>query len=147
MVADVAEVAIEEGLLTQARAFASSVNLTLAEPNRDFTPPLPTPTAKYLRASFMPAPSFALGIAYDAHQQHYGIFQLDVFCGIRGSDIEPRRIAADVAAYFKRGTTIIDDDFVVTLYESPQVVQGFSDGSWWIIPVRLLYRCYARPTT
>jgi hypothetical protein len=119
----------------------------MAEPNRPFNPPTAEPTARYLRASFIPAPSFAIGIPWASHQQHYGIFQIDVFNGILGSDREPRRTAARLAAYFQRGTTLIEDGFAITIYEAPQIAQGFADGSWWIIPVRLLYRCYAKPST
>src|SRR5687767_14661059 len=101
---DAVEVAIEAALLQRAVDFATARALTLARPNVLFTPPPskvdppsgPTVYGKYLRADFLPAPSFALGISYNAHNQHYGLFQVSVFYGQGAGELAPKRIAAAI---------------------------------------------------
>jgi hypothetical protein len=140
------EVAIESALLTRAQAFALAQSLTISLPNVAFTPPVASPTAKWLRASFLPAPSVATGIPYDAHIQHYGIFQVDVFYGLGGGDLAPARIASSVISYFQRGTSVTKDGFTAQVTKSPYRGPTIKDDTWMMIPVSIPYLCFARPT-
>jgi hypothetical protein len=70
--ADPVEVAIESALLNRAQSYATSQSLTIALPNVITTPPVATPTAKWLQAFFLPAPTAGLGISPNSTNQHYG---------------------------------------------------------------------------
>lgn len=145
--ADAVEVAIESALLNRLNALVFSPVIPVAQPNVTLTPPAPGPGVRYLEATFLPATSFAMGISYDAHNQHYGLLQVSVRGPLNEGDLAPRRIAATIAGWFKRGTQCTKDGFVTTIYDVPRVPQGVKDDPWWHIPVSIPYRCFARPTT
>src|SRR6185369_12351696 len=104
--AEPVEVAIESALLTRAQAFATAQSLTIALPNVAFTAPVATPTAHYLEAHFLPAPTNGLGLSTDSTNQLYGIFQISVYCGLGGGELAPGRIASAALSYFKFGTFV-----------------------------------------
>lgn len=151
--ADDAEVAIESALLDRYRALVLSPVLPKSYPLVKLVPPVAAPGVGWLRASYLPAPSFAIGIADNAFVQHYGIFQIDVFHGqgTEGSgELAPGRIASRVVAWFKRGTKLTKDGFVVECgigTDVPRRGQAIPDDPWVFIPVTIPYRCFARPTT
>lgn len=139
------EVAIELALMARAQAFATSQNLTISLPNIAFTPPVVSKSAKYLRATLLPADSFALGIAYSATNQHHGLMQIDVFFGVDGGEIAPRRIAAAIVSYFTRGTRLTSNGFNIDINQTPRMGPLTSDGAWTFIPVRIPYQTFAIP--
>lgn len=145
--ADAAEVAIESALINRLLALSFSPVIPVSLPNVTLTPaPIAGPGVKWLRATFLPADSFAIGIADNAHNQHYGILQVDVFVGLGIGDYAPRRIAAQIAGWFKRGTQVTKDGFIATVYDVPRIARAVEDDPWWMIPVSIPYRCFARPT-
>jgi hypothetical protein len=87
--ADPVEVAIESALLNRAQSYATSQSLTIALPNVITTPPVATPTAKWLQAFFLPAPTAGLGISPNSTNQHYGIFQISVYYGLGSGELAP----------------------------------------------------------
>lgn len=148
------EVAIESALLTKAQAFAAAQSpaIAISLPNIAFTPPEAKVTVgavvtygKYLRASFLPAPSFETGIAWDAHNQHYGILQLDVFYGQGAGEYAPGRIASSIIQYFARGTELVKDGYRVRIDRQPYRASMLKDDPWMMIPVSIPYLCFARP--
>jgi uncharacterized protein DUF4128 len=141
-VSDRAEVAVEIALLSQATAFAAAQSLTIALPNIKFTQPDPSPTAAWLRATFLPADSFTLSIAPGVNQ-HYGLFQIDVFYGQEKGEIAAMRIAAEAAAYFKFGTVLTRDGVNVQIIDTPKIRQSLRDDPWIMIPVRIPYKAFA----
>lgn len=143
---DAVEVAIETGLLARAVDFATVQGLTISLPNIDFTPPVVSKTAKWLRASFIPADTAALGVNSESSNQHYGLLQIDVFYGLGGGEIAAGRIASDIIAYFARGTTISRDGFVIQMTRPPYRGPSLKDEPWVMIPVRIPYLCFAADT-
>lgn len=146
------EVAIESALLTKAQAFAAAQSpaLAISLPNVAFSPPEaksgnPVVYGKYVRATFMPAPSFETGIAWNAHNQHYGVFQLDVFYGQGAGEYAPGRIASAAIASFARGTKLSKDGFTVLISKTPYRGPMIKDDPWMMIPVSIPYLCFARP--
>lgn len=139
------EVAIELALLARAQAFATAKSLPIALPNIAFTPPVVSVTAKYLRATILPADTTALGVSYSATNRHYGLFQIDVFFGVGGGEIAPRRIAADIISYFIRGTDMISNGFKITVPQAPRLGPHTVDGVWTFLPVRIPYEIFAIP--
>ncbi len=140
------EVAIELALLDRAQAFATANSLQIALSNIDFTPPPVGKASKYLRATIIPADTFALGVAFAATNQHYGLFQIDVFFGSGGGEIAPRRIAAAIISYFKRGTRIVSSSgFNVDVLQTPRLGPLVQNGAWVSLPVRIPYNTFASP--
>lgn len=143
--ADAVEVAIESALLNRLGLLTLSPVVAVALPNVKFPEPAAVPGARWMRAAFLPADSFAIGIANNAHNQHHGLLQVAVFGYLGDGDLAPRRVAAAVVSWFKRGTACTKDGFVATVYDTPRVRGGVKDDPWWMIPVSIPYRCFARP--
>ncbi len=141
------EVAIELALLGRAQNFAEAQtpSLSISLPNIAFTPPTISTTAKYLRATILPADTTALGVTYNATNQHYGLFQMDVFYGVGGGEIAPRRIAAAIISYFKRGTRISSNGFNIDVVQTPKLGPQITAGAWTFLPVRIPYNSFASP--
>lgn len=142
--ADAVEVAIEAALLAHAKAFAVVNSLDLSEPNITFNPPTPGKTAKWLRATFLPADTQTLPVGA-GDNRYYGILQIDVFYGIGGGEIAPARIAVLIIDHFKRGTTLTRDGFTVQILEQPYRRPSIKDDAWLMVPVRIRFTCFANP--
>lgn len=140
--AEAVEVAIELALLERATAFAGAQSLPLSVPNRTYDP---TDGSNWLRASFMPAPSFSMGIPFSAPNQHYGLLQIDVFVPLDKGDAGARRIGALAVAYFKRGTVMSKEGFDVTIFDTPRMAASLEYGKWWQVPVTIPYKNFAPP--
>ena len=143
---DAVEVAIESALLAYASAFANNNSLTISLPNIAFTAPTVSATAKYLRASFLPAPTNPLAISYTtgkATNQHFGIFQVDVFYGQGGGEIAPARITASLVAWFKPGTQLTSNGFTVQVLRSPYRGPLLKSDPWMQLPLSIPYVAFA----
>jgi hypothetical protein len=94
----------------------------------------------------MPAPSFETGIAWNAHNQHYGLMQLDVFYGQGAGEYAPGRLASAVIAYFGRGLKLTKDGVNVLISKQPYRGPLINDDSGWsMIPVSIPYLSFATP--
>lgn len=143
---DAVEVAIEAALLAHASAFASDNSLTISLPNIAFIPPTVTATAKYIRATFLPAPTASLALSFTtgkANNQHNGIMQVDVFYGQGGGEIAPARIATDLIAWFTPGTSLTNGDFTVNVIRSPYRGPILKFDPWMMLPVSIPYIAFA----
>jgi hypothetical protein len=147
--ADAVEVAIESALLNRLEELTFSPTIPLVLPNvgtapaRTFTPPSAVPGANWLRATFLPADSVALGIDYESSNQHYGLLQVDAFGYIGDGELAPGRIAASVLAWFKRGTKMTKDGFMVEIVRLPYRRALIKDDPWVMIPVSIPYLAFA----
>lgn len=137
-----AEVAVNKALLDRLIAYAVSPAITVALPEVAFDAPTAAPDVRWLRATFLPAPSFALGVG-TASNQHYGILQVDVFYNEGQGEYPAGRIAADIIAWFKRGTKLAQDGFGVHIYKHPYRSRFMKDPPWIIIPVSIPYIAFA----
>ena len=143
---DAVEVAIESALLAHASAFANNSSLTISLPNIAFTPPTVSATAKYLRASFLPAPAASLALSFTvgkANNQHVGILQVDVFYGQGGGEIAPARIAANIIEWFKPGTSLTSDGFTINVFRTPYRGPLIKSDAWMMLPVSVPYVAFA----
>jgi len=145
--ADAVEVAIGKALLSRLAAFAAlqSPVLTVAYPNVDFIIPTPSKTASWLRATIMPADTIGLSIGNTSTNQHYGLFQIDIFQGQGIGEPAPLRIAASLISYFARGTSLTSDGFIIRVFKPPFRTQLIKDDPWVFIPVRVPYIAFANP--
>lgn len=144
--AEPVEVAIEKALLDRAIAFAAAQSpaLTISLPNIVFIAPTEGPTAKYLRASFLPAPTAGLGVNVHSTNQHYGLLQIDAVYGAGGGEYAPARIASAVISYFKFETEVTQDGFKARVWRPPYRGPLIKDDAWFFIPVSIPYVCFAQ---
>jgi hypothetical protein len=150
--ADPVEVLIESALLARAQAFATAQAVTIALPNVAFdSPPAKTVAGgstvygKWLRATFLPAPSFETGVSFNSHVQHYGLLQLDVMYGQGAGEPAVARIAAAAIQFFPRGRRLAKDGVSVLINSAPRRASMLKDDPWMQIPVSIPYLCFARP--
>lgn len=138
------EVAIESALLTKAQAFAAAQSpaLAISLPNIAFTPPTASATAKWLRATFLPAPTATLPVG-SGSDRYYGILQIDVFYGQGAGELAPGRVVSAVIDYFKRGTEVAKDGFKARVYRRPSRGPMIKDDPWMMIPVTINFECFA----
>ncbi|WP_029581939.1 phage tail terminator-like protein [Bradyrhizobium sp. URHD0069] len=149
---DPVEVAIESALLNRAIAFAAAQSpaLTISLPNIAFTPP-PDKTAsgstviygKWLKATFLPAPTLGLGVSSNSTNQLYGLLQIDVFHGIGAGEYAPGRIASAILSYFKFETVVTKDGFSAKVWKQPYRSALMTKDAWTQIPVTIPYVCFA----
>lgn len=139
------EVAIESALLTKAQEFAAAQSpaIAISLPNVAFTPPVAGKTAKYLRATFMPAPTSSLPTG-SGSDRYYGLLQLDVFYGQGAGEYAPGRIASAIIAAFARNSELTKDGFTVRISKKPfrGPLINNNDG-WAMIPVTIPFECFA----
>jgi hypothetical protein len=139
------EVAIESALLTKAQAFAAAQSpaVAISLPNVAFTPPAQTSSAKWLRVTFMPAPTSTLPVG-GGSDRYYGLLQLDVFYGQNSGELAPGRLASAAINYFARGTVMTKDGFTVRINKRPYRGPMIVDGSGWVqIPITIPFECFA----
>lgn len=143
---EAAEVAIETELLQQVALFAAAQSpntLRVAYPNVEFTPPTVGPTARWLRATFLPADSQSPFMRHPGPNRHFGFLQVDVFWGIGGGEIAPARMASDIIQWFKRGSTYRRDGHMIRIIRTPFRAPSIKDDPWQMTPVRVPYTSFA----
>ena len=52
-------------------------------------------------------------------------------------------MAASIAKQFKEGANVRYDDVCVTITSAPHVMDGYEDGGYWNVPVRIPWRTFA----
>lgn len=137
------EVAINAALIARAQAFATAQGIAISLPNIAFTPPTASATAKWFRATFLPAPTATLPVG-SGSDRYYGILQIDVFYGQGAGELAPARLASAAIAYFAKGTEVVKDGFTTRVYRRPSRGPMIVDGSGWVqIPVSINFECFA----
>jgi len=136
------EVAINAALIARAQAFATAQGIAISLPNIAFTPPAAGQNVKWLRATFLPAPTSTLPVG-SGSDRYYGILQIDVFHGQGAGEYAPGRIASAVIEYFDRGTATTKDGFTVRVYRRPSRGPMIKDDPWMMIPVSISFECFA----
>lgn len=143
---DAVEVGVSKALLARVNAFASSQSpslLTLtAYPNVAFTPPEPSKIKVWLRATILPVPTFEMAVAFDGPNRHSGILQIDTFQGRGLGEPALLRLAAQVIAYFDRGTKMVSDGVTVQVLSKPYRMSLGQDDNWAFAPVRIPYTAF-----
>ena len=140
---DAAEVAIESALLAHATAFANNNGFDISLPNMAFSPPTVSASAKWLRATFLPAQTATIAVGFGSTNQHNGILQLDVFYGQGAGELAPGRIATDIIAWFKRGTEMDAAGFSVLIIRAPYRGPLLRSDPWMMLPVSIPYLAFA----
>lgn len=143
--AEPVEVAIKKALLDRAISFAATQSpaVAIALPNVASVPPVATPTAKWLRVTFLPAPTVGLGVNSKSSNQHYGIMQIDAIYGVGAGEYAPGRLAALVINEFKFETSVSLDGFTTRIWKPPFFGPLIKDDTWFFIPVSIPYVSFA----
>lgn len=139
------ETSILSALNAQLAALTFSPAIPVSYPNVTFNPPTPSQTAKYLRVTHLPADTFPQGISFDDANKYTGIYQVDLFTGNNFGEPSAIAIAEQIIAQFKRGTKLVKNNFTIEILDPPSRLPYVQDvsGSWWMLPIRIVYTCYA----
>lgn len=130
------EASILEGLLARLSSLTLSPAMSVAWPNVDFTPP----AAGYLRAQHFPNTTNQVNLGDTGKNRHIGLFQVDVFWPVGTGEIAPKERAALVAAHFKRGTQITQDNLIIRVIQPPTVSGAITGDAFVQIPVFIQYQ-------
>ncbi len=140
------ESSILSALNTRLAALTFSPTMTVSYPNVTFTVPTVGQNAKYLRVTQLPADTFEQGVGFNGTNKYTGIYQVDLFTGNNFGEPNAIAIAEQIIAQFKRGTQLIKNNFIIEILDPPSRLPYVQDdsGSWWMLPIRITYTCYAR---
>lgn len=144
--AEPVEVAIQAALIAHLEALSfSPSNIDISYPNLAFTPPSPaTPSASWLRVTFLQAPTLGLSVGHDGGaNEHLGIMQVDVFWAMGSSEGPPGRTAAQIIEHFTRGTVVFSGSTRVAIDKAPFRGTLRQDDPWVMIPVSIPYHAYS----
>lgn len=143
------EAQITEALFIRLAALTLSPALPVAYPDVAFTPPA---GGQWIEVAVLRARTQGVGIS--AWDEHAGIFQVTVVTpkSPAGGTKTPTQIADAVAAWFPRGTRLINGSVQVDVYEKPAIASFYIDhrGSIGIdstctrTPVSIRYRTFVR---
>lgn len=138
------EVAINAALIARAQAFATAQGISISHQKIAFTPPVATPATKWLRATFLPAPTATLPVGSGA-DRYSGVLQIDVFWGATAGEylINAERLASSIINYFGRGTVLTKDGFVVRINKRPSPGPMIVADGWAQIPITINYEAFA----
>lgn len=138
------EALITEALLTRLKNLTLSPALQVAWPNVPFpAPPATDKPDTYLQASVLRAQTQGIGIA--AWDEHAGILQVDVVYKPQDGEIKPLNIAHSVAAWFGRGTRMVNGSVQVDVYEKPSITGPIDNGDGYEkFPVSIRYRSFVQ---
>lgn len=130
------EAKIADALLTYLGTLTLSQALPIAMPNVDFTPPA---GGKYLSAAHLPNATSQVTLGDNGFNRHIGLLQVSVVWPQNAGDIEPKEIAGQVVAHFKRGTVISHDGITLRIVQPPSVAPAIPDPPGYQIPVTIPY--------
>lgn len=135
---------IEEALLTRLAAFTASPALQVAMPNVPFpAPPASDKPDTYLAATVLRAQAQGIGIS--AWDEHAGVLQVDVLYKSQDGDIKPLNVAGQVAAWFGRGTRLVNGSIQVDVYEKPSIGPSMPNNDGYSkFPVSIRFRSFVR---
>jgi hypothetical protein len=121
--------ALEVGL------FSITPALTTAWENQDFVIQAGTP---YQKVSFVPTtpdnPTFG-----GDHYQERGIFYIELNYPSKNGSVVAATRAELIRTTFKRGATFSSSGVSVTIQETPEVMQGFVEEGFWVLPIKIRF--------
>jgi hypothetical protein len=138
------EAQITEALLDRVKALGVSLSLSVAYPDVVFPKGGQTKPDNYLDVSILRAATQGFGI--NAWDEHAGILQVTVVTKQFpvGGTKTPTQIADAVAAWFPRGTRLLNGSVQVDVYETPAIASPIADAPYTRTPVSIRYRTFVR---
>ncbi len=133
------EVSIETALFTRMAALVLSPAMPVAWPNVDFSPVL----SGYLMVTHLANGARRAFIGSAGHHQRLGILQVSVFAPLNKGASPATEIAGKVAEHFPCDLKLPSGDVSVRITKAPDIMQAMRNDSFWHVPVRVSYECWA----
>lgn len=123
---------IQAALDGKLKVYQSS---NVAWENAGYTPVIGT---AYLEPLFMPGQPTPAGLGSSAKNRHVGIYQINVYQPLGSGAGDGVAIADALVSFFKRGTIITQNGINVRCRQSWRE-KAQPEGSWYVIPVSVLW--------
>src|SRR6056297_706773 len=111
----------------------------VAYENAGYTPAEGT---AYIAEHYLPAETSVVGLADDDSNDFTGVYQIDVRTPLDAYKAGGNDIADAVLSHFKRGTVMTYSGQSVVVQTASRA-QGRPSGSWWFIPVSIIWRAFS----
>ena len=96
----------------------------------------------YLRESYMPANTIAVGIETTSNSNFAGLYQVSVMAELDDYKLEAQTMADSIAAHFARGTVMIYEGQSVRV-ETVSIAPAIIGGGWYHVPITIDWRSFA----
>jgi hypothetical protein len=138
------EAQITEALFERLADLTLSPVLPVSYPDVVFPAVGQTKPDNYLEAAILRAQTAAVGLS--KWDEHAGILQVTVVTKQfpAGGTKTPTQIADAVAAWFPRGTRLLNGSVQVDVYEKPAIASPIADAPYTRTPVSIRYRTFVR---
>lgn len=114
-----------------------------AYPGEAFEVPHEAKLAPFLSVGRISASPVRVSIGDGKPHNRTGFVVISLFYPL-GRDLSAYdQIAAEIADHFVDGTQMTYSDITVTITSYPHIQDGYEDNGYWIVPVRIPWRCYA----
>lgn len=115
------------------------LSLPIAWPAEKFT----AVTSGYIRVGVVTAAPTATLIADGKKHVRRGSLMITLVLPMGPDSSVFVEMAASIAKQFKEGANVRYNDVCVTITSAPHVVDGYEDGGYWNVPVRIPWRVFA----
>lgn len=133
------EKSIENALFERVASLVLNPALPVAWPNIAFQ----RPATGYLRVTHVPNTSRRRFVGSTEPHQRRGILQIDVFLPLNGGATKSTENAGKVAQHFPTDLKLPKDGLTVRITKAPDIAQGFSEETYWQVPLTISYDCFA----
>lgn len=105
----------------------------------------PAGNAPFLRVGLVHAAPARQFIEYGDPHQRTGFLILTIVYPLNGAMTAQHfeQMAGTIAAHFPDGEEMTYDGLTVTVPEYPQMMGGYAEDSYWQMPVRIKWECFA----
>lgn len=118
---------------------ALGLSLPIAWPAEKFT----AVTSGYIRVGHVSAAPNPELIANGKKHTRRGYLMITLVMPMNQNSSVFIEMAASIAKQFKEGANVRYNDVCVTITSAPHVVDGYEDGGYWNVPVRIPWRTFA----
>ena len=118
---------------------ALGLSLPIAWPAEKFTAVM----SGYIRVGVVTAAPTAALIADGKKHVRRGSLMLTLVAPMNQNSSVFIEMAAGIASQFKEGANVRYNDVCVTITSAPHVMDGYEDGGYWNVPVRISWRTFA----
>jgi len=119
----------------ESRLAAMSPSVAIAGENTNY---LPVPGTPYQRSNLLPATPNNPIVGPQFYRE-LGIYQVSLCYPLNNGPSAAETRAELVRTQFKRGTTLTNGGYTITIDQTPTIASGFVDGDRWVVPVSIPY--------
>ncbi len=143
MAATGTEAQIKDALCARLAALVLSPVLPVSYPNVVFTPPS---AGMWLEAMIFAAPAVELSVGDSGSNSLTGFLQVTIVDRQKTGEITSAKVAALIAAHFKRGTEFTSGVTSIRINRRPSIMSTFKDDVYVKTPVTIRYQAFDRQT-